>query len=577
MLDQRRSAVAGASPSWRRAPSPPSPEARLVKYLDSLTWGQSRLVELGRILGSYLAPCQSCESDAGRGAALPPGCPQASAAPRTGEAVGRAPTGDAEHGRASPAGGEPERGAAGQGHGGTRWSPDGPAVVLECPPDGPRSADRSGPDSDDGQIPGVSCATTNTYIDVRWPIRGRRPGSPRAEYASGFTEENSEENDMSPRRRRFWVWDELQPYQEKRVAQCSRISAGSAVAVRIRQGGCGETHASYAGLWRCGSGWVCPRCAGRIAASRAEDVKAAVEAWHAQGGEVMMLTLTMPHALSDDPKLMRQVVAYAHKLFRAGKATREWDKLVGFAGMIRALEVTHGLHGFHGHLHALEFLRDVEAALASVPDMQRRWKSAVRRAVEKLMPGVDPELYVPDDEHGLTLVLCHDAKYISKLGLEISFGVGKQAKHGNRAMWEIAADIAKHHDPRDIAIWRAYAAAFKGAKQLTWSRGLRQKLRLKEERTDQDIVDEELPAVPVAIIQKSTWRALGYPEPEAVERARVELLGHRPAKTVREKIRNARLARFDLLEYVEREPTFNAVMTYVCRVLGDGRGVRAPP
>lgn len=533
MLDQRPPATIGAGrPDWSPTPRP-DPEAALCRHLDSLdgVLGVSRLVELGRILGQLLPPprCQSEGGGAVRGAASAPASPQASAVPRAGEAAGRAPPtgGDAEHGRASPDGGEAARGAN---------------AIARCDgPDGPVTRPAISADAD-GQIPAVARATTLTYLDLHAndQVNGATSWE---EGEQSFTHENVGENCMSPRRLRWWLSDELRPHQEPRVGKCHRVPTGSEVAVRVRQGvSDADTHAAYAGLQTCGSVWACPHCAWRVGASRAEEVKAAVQA-HGQD-RVLMLTLTVRHGMGDDLRELRQGVADAWRLMRAGKARKTWDALVGLVGMVRALEVTHGEeHGWHPHLHVLVFVSDVQAALDSVPSLRVQWQSAVRRALG--------EAQVPDDEHGLTLVPCHRADYVSKLGLEVAFAASKSGRGGNRGPWQIARDLAEHRKVRDVELWRDYTRGMKGARQLTWTRGLRERLGLGEERTDEELAEEELPAVPVALLDGGTWAALG----------------------------RVPLARVELLELVEGAPKHATVVGYVVSRLGAGaaRGVRAPP
>jgi len=52
----------------------------------------------------------------------------------------------------------------------------------------------------------------------------------------------------------------------------------------------------------------------------------------------------------------------------------------------------------------------------------------------------------------------------------------------------------------------------RGAKMLTWSRGLREAVDLDQEETDQEVVDseEQQPAEPVAVIASWAWDAIRH-------------------------------------------------------------------
>ena len=451
---------------------------------------------------------------ASTGGASPLGQPPADAQPSAGARAQPDPRrGRDSDERASASGGEPERGDDAELERGQLEVGDGPAALLAASP------------------------------------------PPWEEGEQFFTAPNAGEN-VAPCGRRggkWWLAVGMRAYQpryitsrgtmESRVAKCHCVPVGrGGVAVRVREGG-----AAYAGLQTCGSVWACPHCAPRICAERAENITETVQA-HGQD-RVLMMTLTIRHGMGDDLGRLRDGVAVAWGKMRGGKARTIWDAQVGLVGMVRAMEVTHGVtHGWHPHLHILVFVRDVEAALASVPELVQQWQSAVRRTL-----GEDQ---VPDAEHGLTLVPCHDAAYLAKLGLEITFTRTKAAKHGNRSPWEIAVECVERGEARDVALWQTYARAFHGKCQLTGLTKLRKCLGLGAERTDEEIAAEELPAVPVAILDTPTWYALGR-----LQAAQVMLLEVAEAAWVRGGV----------------DAAYAAVVEYVTRRLGDARGVRAPP
>ena len=156
---------------------------------------------------------------------------------------------------------------------------------------------------------------------------------------------------------------------------------------------------------------------------------------------------------------------------------------VGLCGSIRALEVAHGAHGFHPHLHAL-LLFDTDLSAAALREARTfisvRWQSAVGRQLT-----ADA---VPNDRRGCDLRPSHSTQYFAKLGLslELTAPVGKLGRGGSRAMLHVASDFTTTEDDADAIMWRTYADGIRGARMLTWTRGLRTDAGLGEDTSDED-------------------------------------------------------------------------------------------
>lgn len=288
----------------------------------------------------------------------------------------------------------------------------------------------------------------------------------------------------------------MRPVNLPRAGKCGHCRVSQAVAVTMREG-----RARFSGLVRCGLVWVCPVCSATIKAERANEVRKLYE-WHkANGGNVLMLSLTVRHALGDDLKEVRKGVAHAWRLLQSGKHWQYLKREIKLVGTVRALEVTHGEHGWHPHLHVLLLVPEMKPAQVTAlrARLSARWTSAVDRALGRA--------HVPIDHLGTNLVPAHKADYITKLGLEISDVGNKAGRKGNRTPWEIAADYGVEDLPRDAALWKHYAHSMRGARMLTWSRGLRKAAGLGKEATDIEIVrqEEALAAVAVLVIPAKVW------------------------------------------------------------------------
>src|SRR4030095_10278253 len=81
----------------------------------------------------------------------------------------------------------------------------------------------------------------------------------------------------------------------KRVRYCGRDAVkGESVVIKASGSGA-ERRAGIGNVQRCGSVWSCPVCSHKINAVRADEIAQAVMEWHARGGRIIFLTLTMRH------------------------------------------------------------------------------------------------------------------------------------------------------------------------------------------------------------------------------------------------------------------------------------------
>lgn len=134
------------------------------------------------------------------------------------------------------------------------------------------------------------------------------------------------------------------------------------------------------------------------------------------------------------------------------------------------------------------------------PEFQTLAQCAVRAAEAfAKLGGIDEIL--PDFVHGVSVEPLKEgaeaaARYLAKLGLELA-GFSKEAApegpEGDQhyTSWQIAK-LAARGNVQAIGRWREHAAAMKGARQLTWSRGLRRRCGLMKERTDAELADDRL-------------------------------------------------------------------------------------
>lgn len=281
-----------------------------------------------------------------------------------------------------------------------------------------------------------------------------------------------------------------------RVAQCGHTRHHSHVEIwRSKAGGSAE----FRGLTTCGSIWHCPVCAGKIAAGRAGDVTDLVKAHEKavygarqevrqndQGRDpcVFMATLTMQHNQRMSARDTRDTVAVAWRNMQAGAPWKRLKDSFGIIGLVRAMEVTHGANGWHPHLHVLILTKkplSSEEKTALGIKLYARWASKI----EKLGHSCDVQGFDLREVRGISGA----AEYVAKwgAGAEIAKGADKEGKQASRSPWQLLRRYDKGNRQAG-ALYAEYARAFKGARHLTYTKGIRELYGLR------DVDDESLAA-----------------------------------------------------------------------------------
>lgn len=283
----------------------------------------------------------------------------------------------------------------------------------------------------------------------------------------------------------------------KRMRHASRDMAGRILGSRWRVCNCGrktiggratlhdsDGTAHFGGVETCGSIWVCPVCAAKITEGRRAEIDRVLAAHREAGGRAYMATLTLPHYAFQRCDTLRRAVSGAWRKVKSGKAWVEARERYGWIGDIRALEITHGHNGWHPHLHVLIMFEP----WAEKPDffgfarwLFDRWAGAIERMNLGRCSEAAFAFEPVEMDRGA-------ADYVSKWGaaLELTKAHTKRSKNG-RTPFQILADFNGNGSDNDARLFREYAAAFKGARHLTWSRDLRRRYAMPEEQTDEEL------------------------------------------------------------------------------------------
>ena len=283
--------------------------------------------------------------------------------------------------------------------------------------------------------------------------------------------------------------------------------------------------AHFGGLMRCKSAWMCPCCASNITEARRKEMMIALKKAKSLGYKMVMVTYTFSHHRGDVLKSMMTKLSKAFGRYKSGRQSQVLKVRHGVVGTIKALEVTHSLmNGWHPHIHELVILQGDADVQAFANDASTNWQHSAA------MSGLDM------DEHGFNLVECDEwiAEYVAKYGIEPSKNTVEAHDNG----WNESTELTKWHmknskasscsergykehitpfgllkyssrgDVQAGALFVEYALAFKGLKQLHWSKGLKELFAI-EEKTDEEIIDEqEDDVITMVHLSRDDWKII---------------------------------------------------------------------
>lgn len=293
------------------------------------------------------------------------------------------------------------------------------------------------------------------------------------------------------------------PEGEKSPGVCVCGSAGhnvDAVSLVRRDG-----RAGLSGVFYCDSPWLCPTCAPRRAAERAERVERLFDAVEKQAGTIVFVTLTVRHTKGQGLSDLKRLVSEAGLAARRGAP---WDKRKErhkVLGVIASPEVTYGRHGWHYHIHlglvTLEPDRDVAEEFGDW--FVERYRSYVAKAgghADRKAQDVQA-VWRREDVAG----------YLAKgsAAWEIAAAGATKAGRAGWTPWDLAVQAAKG-DNRAAALFREYASVMPGTRACVISKTLAEKAGVlphddgDHEGIEEARLDEEL----VGVVSTPRWHRL---------------------------------------------------------------------
>lgn len=330
--------------------------------------------------------------------------------------------------------------------------------------------------------------------------KARSAAAGRSRYSREFVQQTSARDLRYVRRGAAtklanWLYHESGRSSFDAVSYCGR-ALGSEVSIKSD----GVT-AWASGVVHCGRVWLCPVCAAKIKARRAVELEKACDFHASLGGTFSMVTTTARHDRSMSLREVRGAVASSWRKVQRRKSWKDIRALVD--GQVVAPEVTVGENGWHPHAHVLLFVKsgakraDLDELL---PAFVEDWRQLVNDSLGS-MPSVERAV---DLLHFGSDAVAAAAGYLSKTAKELTAG---DLKSG-RDPFSLLDGVAQG-DAESIARWIEYADAMKGVQSLSWSKGLRARLGLDDELTDDEValLDEQA-GVEVARVPAERWDLL---------------------------------------------------------------------
>ncbi len=281
----------------------------------------------------------------------------------------------------------------------------------------------------------------------------------------------------------------------------------------------------YSGLVVCGSPWACPVCAAKIQNRRAIEIQAMFK-WSYQTikKQVVMVTFTYPHGISDDLSEMMKKHTKALEFFRSGNSYTLFKKRIGYEGFIRSLEITHGLNGWHPHTHELFIIDQQVDEEETKKYICNRWEKSCIKA--GLLDASNKIQVIAFRKHSTDVIFnAKDSDYLAKSNndiytwgadREIASASTKKGRNSGRTPFQIL--IAGESDIKNKDLFLEYVLTMRGKAQLFWSQGLKGKVGILD-KTDEEIAEEKEEVADVLVVlQPHHWRAV------VLNKARSEIL-----------------------------------------------------
>jgi len=304
------------------------------------------------------------------------------------------------------------------------------------------------------------------------------------------------------------------PYNFHRTAKCSHIRHSADVTVHKSVE---HNKAFFGGLVICGNVWTCPVCAAKVQERRRAEIAQMFDyAYDVLGKKVVMVTITFSHQRSDKLKDLMALFSDALTKFRKPRAYIKLRDKIGYVGLIRSLEITHGDNGWHPHTHEAWIVDQCVDTEWLRSELVMQWENACRKA------GLwNEDVAGAFRQHSIQITdWCSTSDYLAKQDDSRNWGVDRElakasSKHNSKdkkglhpaGLLKDYLELSNTKDRMAAGLkWLEYAAAMRGKSQLFWTRGLKDMVGVKD-RTDEELaLEQDDRAIDLARLDKEQWR-----------------------------------------------------------------------
>ena len=341
--------------------------------------------------------------------------------------------------------------------------------------------------ADRGEVPVEKEPARNHYQDSFQPAKTRY--TPRVEInkqavIKAIREGSTHGQELSARAKRFtrqYIAKKVLPGE--RVEKCFDLAFGSKAHVCYSK----EHEAAHVkGVMVCGSVWACPVCSRKVSKRRLDELTTALAG--SEYGQ-LLVTLTIQHSKKDKLKRLLDDLAEGVRKLRQGRQWGDFSDGLKLVGSVTNLEETYSSeNGHHPHKHIL-FLSKLPQSELNKPENRAKintWLAIYRAFLTSKGYHVN--------EHTTDVKTNHDdiAGYLVKWAFsqEVVLSDMKEGSSGHYSPFQLL-DLIRQGKTEYIDVFREYFYAFKGRKQLSFSRGLRKLLGLGKEAEDRELAEDE--------------------------------------------------------------------------------------
>jgi hypothetical protein len=229
----------------------------------------------------------------------------------------------------------------------------------------------------------------------------------------------------------------------------------------------------------CGSSWSCPVCAAKNSSRRTRALQPQVKSFMEGGGTAHLLTLTLRHDRGTELSQSLSTLSKAWSNLTSGRAWKDLSE-EGDLEWVRGMDVTHGAHGWHPHIHILLLLGvDFGDGDRVAKAILERWREKLAKIGWTSTTSAQDHQRVDSPDKAAAYAVSPASIY------EPTAMAMKRARKGSgsRTPFEIL-DAAVGGDRHAKGLWVDYVKAVKGRQQATCSAGLT--FELPEETGDED-------------------------------------------------------------------------------------------